>query len=501
MRERRLIMELEMFRYIEDVLTHLDDMKIELDIANREIEEFFEQMLDGSSDGYLNINSRVKSTHSLKEKILRYDYFAKYETPEKLFENLSDLIGIRLECRFIGDEIAIYKSIKSSFKVASEQYPGFFSTKKCPNLLLELKGKQPQSQKNGVKIYRIDGKYLSQGGSINFELQIKSLVNIFWSEIEHKVIYKNYNYIIADRFYKDIMSSIKNSLTTIDQQLLLISSQFDRGDTTSTKGRKLQLEKLLSKVMYDLFALKMKSSIGILVDFRKSCDTLVKYVFRDILLDDESRYNTTLIGAFQQLNSIEAKEIDFTHEIVFERDSSFESGFRKEIGEFMKSVINEQFQWTLFFRILFEIEPDSNVDDFEKFITFYRDRFYNSIVLEGSSDYLSTQELTRILDAVMLRYAKVFVEINSVEVLYDNMIDQIVKVMSNVMDTICRNVFTYEEWEEEQEIYLQLFELRIYSIFDMDIEATQVLDFLEDVRKSDANIDIHKSIVKYLDKL
>ena len=494
-------MELEMFKYIEDVLGQLDELKIELDVANREIEEFFEKMLEGSNEGYLNINSRVKSKQSLKEKILRYDYFSKYKTVEGLFKNLSDLIGIRLECRFIGDEIILYKTIKKYFSMPSDTYKGFFYHPDSPHILLELESKQPKSQKNGVKMYRIDGRYLSQGMVINFEVQIKSLVNIFWSEIEHKIIYKNYNYIIADRFYKDIMSSIKNSLTTIDQQLLLISSQFDRGDATSMNGRKNQLQTLLSKLLYDLFALKMKNSIGILVDFRKSCDTLVKYVFRNILAGDEEDYHITVVAAFQRLNDIEKQDVDFTAPIVFERECLFEDAFSEQIGKFIMRTVNEQFQWTLFFKILFKIEPDSNAGDLEKFVTFYRDRHYRGINTNALKGALNEEAIKEVINAMMLRFAWVFVEINTVEVLYDNMIEQVIRIFNNIIDTISKNVSDLEQWQIEKELYLRLLELRVYSTFGMDVEATRVLDFLEDVRKSESNIDIHKSIVKYLDKL
>lgn len=494
-------MELEMFKYIEEVLTHLDEVKIELDIANKEIDHFFQDLLENSNEGFLNINSRVKSKQSLKEKILRYDYFSQYKTVEGLFENLSDLIGIRLECRFIGDEIALYKVIKKCFSVQSDTYEGFFTHPKYPNILLELASKQPKAQKNGVKMYRIDGRYLSQGMVINFELQIKSLVNIFWSEIEHKVIYKNYNYIIADRFYKDIMSSIKNSLTTIDQQLLLISNQFDRGDAISTNGRKNQLQKLLSKVMYDLFAMKIKSNIGILVDFRKSCDTIIKYVFRNVLIDDEENYHNTVISAFTRLNEIENQDVAFTEPILFERPCVYEDRFSEKIGTFIEDIINTQFQWTLFFKILFQIEPESNTLDFEKFIAFYRDRFYKGMNIGPLKGALKEEEMKVVTEEMMLRFAKVFMEMNTVEALYDNMIDQIIRIFNNVIDTVGRNVTSFEDWEKEKEIYLQLLELRIYSTFDMDIEAGQVLDFLEDVRKSESNIEIHKSIVKHIDKL
>lgn len=35
------------------------------------------------------------------------------------------------------------------------------------------------------------------------------MVNNFWGEIEHKIIYKNYNMILGDKFYKNILNSIK----------------------------------------------------------------------------------------------------------------------------------------------------------------------------------------------------------------------------------------------------------------------------------------------------
>lgn len=497
-------MELKIFQFVDEVLDKLEDMRIDLEIASREIEIYLEEIVDHHNEGYLNINSRVKSKQSLKEKILRYDYYRKYSgSKEILFDNLSDLIGVRIECRFIEDEIAIYKVLKKQFNIASEDYPGYYYRPDNENVLLQLASRQPQEQKNGLKIYRIDGKYMYNDQIINFELQIKSLVNIFWSEIEHKVIYKNYNYIIADRFYKDIMRSIKNSLTTIDQQLLLISNQFERADTTSYSTRKDQLEKLLSKVIYDLFSIRMKNNIGVLVDFRKSCDTIVRYVFREGLAegDDLYKYNSTLVEALNRLNAIETQEIDFNKEIVFERELHYEDEFSQIIGDFIRDCINEDFQWNLFFRILFEIEPYNNARDFENFIAFYKESIENTIQISPLLNNFSESEASEIVENLMIRYAQIFTKINLVGSLYDHMICQLAKIFNNVIEAISKNLSSFEEWEREKDIYLQLFEFRVLSIFDVDIEATKVLDFLDEVRRSESNIEIHKSILKYIDKL
>ena len=50
-------------------------------------------------------------------------------------------------------------------------------------------------------------------------MQIKSLVNIFWGEIDHRVLYKNFNYMITEDFIRSIMFSIKANLSMIDNQL------------------------------------------------------------------------------------------------------------------------------------------------------------------------------------------------------------------------------------------------------------------------------------------
>ncbi len=72
----------------------------------------------------------------------------------------------------------------------------------------------------------------------NFELQIKSLVNVFWGEIEHKIIYKNNNYTVWDSFFKDIMGSINENLSMIDKQLHIIDDQFKQLNTINPSVRK-----------------------------------------------------------------------------------------------------------------------------------------------------------------------------------------------------------------------------------------------------------------------
>lgn len=137
-----------------------------------------------------------------------------------LLRHLSDIIGVRIECRFIDDERKIFNEIANLFRVKSEN--GYYHSFLNDHIFLDMDEKQPTLQKNGFGIYKIDGKYIN--GNINycFELQIKSLVNVFWGDIDHKILYKNFNYSLTERFIVDVMGSIKENLEMIDRELMLL---------------------------------------------------------------------------------------------------------------------------------------------------------------------------------------------------------------------------------------------------------------------------------------
>ncbi len=101
----------------------------------------------------------------------------------------------------------------------------------------------------------------------------------------------------------------------------------------------------------------------------------MKYIFRSNYAENLDDYNKTLVKTFSRLNDISENEIDFTHEILFEREIKYEDEFSKVMGETIIASINSDFQWNIFFRILFEIELGNNVEDFETFIQFIKERF------------------------------------------------------------------------------------------------------------------------------
>lgn len=492
-------MELKMFNFIEEVIGRLEEISDELQNESKELEIYFEKLLENKNDGDINVNSRVKSSSSLREKIIRNNYYKKYRSSEEVILNLSDLIGVRVECRFIEDEMQIYKILKKLFNKRNAD--GYYYNALNENIRLELASKQPQEQKNGFEIFRIDGVYETNHRIIKFELQIKSLVNIFWGELEHKIIYKNNNYRIADGFLKELMGSVKKNLAMIDNQLLMIYNQFNSKNSIDPMMRKAQLEAFLSKIIYDIFSTKMQNSIGFGVDFKKSCETIMKYIFRTRNAENLDEYNKILLKTIDRLNNISKNDVNFNSEIEFERDVHFEDDFSKKIGHIILNSINSEFQWNLFFRILFEIELGNNTEDFETFIKFVRNRFYENNSFSRLESILNKEELESVKNYIMLTIAHCFETVDSIEFIYDNKIEELNEIITSFIDLTCEKVSSYEEWEKTHHVGLNLLYYKVLSIFDCKVETYKVKEFIEIIKDGNFKIEISKSIFKYIDKL
>lgn len=388
-------LKLELFKFIDKTLSLIDEDSEELNRVAVELENFFTNSFF-IKDHFLNVNYRIKSPESLKEKILRHNMYMTYKSPEDLVENLSDLIGFRIECRFISDEQKIYKEIVELFK-----YPegdGYYSNPLNSSIMLMLDEKQPQIQKNGFEIYKIDGKYSKNGVNVNFELQIKSLVNVFWGDIDHRVLYKNFNYMITGDFFRDIMSSIKDSLAMIDRQLMLVYNHLNDMDASNTDAKKVQLKALLSKMIHDIYIVKVRQELGFVVDFKKSTDVIVDYIFMKSGDEGSSSYSDNFIKIVNRLNEIMKDHITFDNFLEFERELNFSNEKNERMAYIILKVINKDFKWNLFFKILFDIESGTNADDFEYFIDFLLYRLENEIKRIVDTSDLNEDEKSRLKD-------------------------------------------------------------------------------------------------------
>nr|OOB77059.1 MAG: hypothetical protein BEN19_02610 [Epulopiscium sp. Nuni2H_MBin003] len=268
------------------------------------------------------------------------------------------------------------------------------------------------------------------------------------------------------------------------------------GKDLTQDSRQTQIEEMLSKAIYDLFAERMKNNIGLLVDFRKSCNTLVKYVFRGVHIKSDQTYHELLIKALKRLQKIDEEDINFDKEILFEREFTFTDHFSLIIGNHIKEILNIEFQWNLFFRILFYIEPEDNAGDLTKFIEFYKYRICKDLDISKLVDRLELDFINCIIEELLVKFANTFVEINLVDLVYDDIIEKLQSIMSKVIKEISLIIFTPEDWKINRQIFFKLLYFRMIALFDLEIEDDLIISFRNELRG--INLELPKSLIKYI---
>lgn len=292
---------------------------------------------------------------------------------------------------------------------------------------------------------------------------------MFWSEIEHQIIYKNSNYVIEDKFLKDIMNSIKNNLTMIDNQLLTVLKHVESKKAKTNASNKRHLQEIVSKFIYDMFSKKMVESIDMNINFKDSCETIVEYVFFKNSISNDSDYTEILINALNRLNLISDEKLDFNSYLNFERNVVYDDSFKKIIGEYFESVINSEFNWNLFFRILFTLEPLDNVGDFEKFLSYLKVSYTESKYINKQKDILISRfsnDFLIIDDAIKSQIAKTLVSIDKIDIVYEYAIEEINDVVEYIYKYIYDNINTIEQWFKNSDAILLHLHNEILEVLD-----------------------------------
>lgn len=391
-------MKLEIFRFIDQSVEMLNREYSMYERAAYKLDRFFTDTLSWR-DAFLNVSTRIKSEESLREKILRQNLSHRFSTPERMLRQLHDVIGIRIECRFIDEERLLYEALREIFTL--EMDDGYFASSMNGSIWLDLNMEQPQTQKNGFEIYKIDGRIVEDGRPpLYFELQIKSMVNVFWGEIDHKVLYKNFNYIVTEEYFRGMLLSVKENLWMIDNRLMQIFRQYETIEAHQSNTAKDQLKGMFSKLVHDTYVQKMRESTGILFDFKKPSDLVVDFIFSKLQYLSDDEVANKFVQLLSRINALAKESIDFTEGLDVQ-EVTFQSPLADLLSREMTPLINTDFKWHALFRIILDLEETDFEDEFRRFIDYMISTFYYRIQRGMHPVYLSESDRAELSETLL----------------------------------------------------------------------------------------------------
>lgn len=455
-------MRLKVFDMIDESLALLEANHSYYLAVEQELRQIIHTLFKGKDEYIVDLNSRVKSKESLREKIIRNRFYMECFQAQDVLDDLSDLIGLTIECRFIEEEHKALMHLRKCLPLQDEK--GYSYCEEFPQFHLECNSQQPQIQKNGFAIYRIDGCYCKDGQRVNFELQIKALVHSFWGEIEHKLVYKNTNFYVYDEFMKDLLASINANLTITDRQLNIVYNQMRDLSQNNNGINEVSFEKQISKAINDLFAKKMNESLGFTLNIKSTSTILGHYIFiKDIRYDGGNNDRiSTLFHTFKKLNHM---HIDFENEIEIDENFSSPDIFIHTLGKYLLTIINKDYDWFVFFKMLFAVEPGNDMQDFCLFLSVIKNYLVDNYWLNTSFIKLPLQEGELLHKECAAILAESLVEIGTIKIIYDEQMVQINKAFVLFVEELEQRVLSYKDFMQYRDAYFGEWMKRMHTIF------------------------------------
>lgn len=436
-------MDLALFGFANEVLELYESQQASYQLALEELEDFFQNLDLG--DGVVSVPSRLKSKTSLKEKLIRQEFFVKYPQVKQALSQISDLIGLTIQVRFVRHEVNVFENLFHWFQ---EGEKGYFA-KDCPFIHLDLKEPQPQFQHNGCPIYRIDGWYEKEGNIYRFELQIKAMVHQFWSDIEHEVIYKNSDYVLYDQLSRQMLAAIRDNLETMDHQLELIYQDLSQ----NRMGHHIGLDELNFKVflatrLNELVKENMEKSLDFSTDFQKASSTLAQLIYiKEFIQKDQKEF--LMLDYFERMDELKQREINFTRAFVLEEAPIFQEGFLETLVPYLKEQANRNFQWHVFFRMIFEIQKEENIETMVQGIELLeplliqRNWFQEKMNVYDSNHSLENQRKLRSILALGL------IQIGDIRCIYEENLIRISGLFRALVEQLVRENLSLDWFQEE----------------------------------------------------
>ncbi|AYG05313.1 GTP pyrophosphokinase family protein [Gryllotalpicola protaetiae] len=122
-----------------------------------------------------HVNSRLKSTESVLEKVARKGIAPSYQA---IRTTITDIAGIRVVCSFVSDVYRVFDALTAQSDVRVIEVKDYIANPK------------PNGYKSLHAIIEIP-VFLSDGPvPVTVEVQLRTVAMDFWASLEHKIYYK-----------------------------------------------------------------------------------------------------------------------------------------------------------------------------------------------------------------------------------------------------------------------------------------------------------------------
>lgn len=390
-------------KFIDEAIAILDNKRSNYDKIKDEIIKSITDELDKAGIMYVSVLGRSKDSKRLGEKIYRKNYAKKYlYDATKFIDDLQDGIGIRIVCFMNDDEPKIIEILRKYLIGTQNESGRNYNFASCGTGKLYICFEnQPEQQKNGLDIYRMDAFYKCNNECVKMEIQVKSLTNYFWGELEHKLFYKNYNYTISNEFLEGLMMNIHKELSNIDSEISMLQSHLAKDGNEE----RLELHQIAALMISKKYEMDIQSILDCKIDLREVYSLIVDLFFGLAVDETENRKQLSrLLDYLKDSSEVGNRFESINDEKLNSREIAEENKRFAEIID--RNIHSEDIFWIAFFAIYESLFKD-NADTYSKIINQITNKIrslFNDVVevADALIDDVN-EDIRSIIDIVMER--------------------------------------------------------------------------------------------------
>ena len=170
------------------------------------------------------------------------------------------------------------------------------------------------------------------------------------------------------------MISIKANLSMIDNQLQSVYYHLKNvEDKSNYDSSKIQLKTIVSKMLHDLYSVKIKESTGFVVDFKDCADIIVDYIFSKNKYYNSMKYEDYFVKFLNRLNGANSRTIIIGETFEIANSIEFKNDLCEKFGLGLLDLVNKDFKWNLIFSVIRDIEETEFSEEcvlFSEFIVY-----------------------------------------------------------------------------------------------------------------------------------
>lgn len=190
----------------------LKEIRTKFEVLDTEFEQQYKR------NPIKSINTRVKRTESIIEKLIRYNFPV---TIPSVQENLNDVAGIRVVCSYIDDIYRIADALLVQDDITLVKRKDYIQNPK------------PNGYRSLHLIVKVPVFFAEARQEVKVEVQIRTIAMDFWASLEHQLSYKH-----DDTHQNNLGEQLKSCADVIaetDEKMLALRKQIEASEDIPTE--------------------------------------------------------------------------------------------------------------------------------------------------------------------------------------------------------------------------------------------------------------------------